>query len=289
MGWDGTLTASSAEGSEITHTPSGVSLAQYEIVPFTAPKGGIYRFTLSGSGGNKHGGSEPGGSYSSGGTGGKTVGYLLMKEGETVYVGAGGARCAAFVAKKTAAGIDAIGRENMLLMAGGAGSGGANWGETYNMKSGTGGNGGGESGTAGTWYAEPGGQSGTRGMAGGGGGYSNDGVSWWGGQGGDGYYSGSGGGAGAGGAGGSGYIGAGSVTLNGVTYTNSTTVGAGAAPNVNGLARVAFVARDVLPVTFNGVRLTDLIYNGVKVTSLIFNGTKLFARRMFGEVERCLA
>ena len=265
MGWDGTLTASSAEGSEITHMPSGVSVAQYEIVPFTAPKGGIFRFTLSGSGGNKHNGNEPGGSYSNGGTGGKTVGYLLMKEGETVYVGAGGARCAAFVSKKTAAGIDAIGRENMLLMAGGAGSGGANWGEQYNMKSGTGGNGGGESGTAGTWYAEPGG------------------------QGGDGYFSGSGGGAGAGGAGGSGYIGAGSVTLNGVTYTNSTTAGAGAAPNVNGLARVAFVARDVLPVTFNGVRLTDLIYNGTKVTSLIFDGTKLFARRMFGEVERCLA
>ena len=45
---------------------------------------------------------------------------------------------------------------------------------------------------------------------------------------------------------------------------------------------------DLIPVTFNNVQLSELIYNRTKVTSLIFNGTKLFARKIYGEVKRCV-
>ena len=226
MSWNGTLTADSAEGSEITHAPSGVSSGQYEIVPFTAPKGGVYRFTLLGSGGNTHG-TE--GSRSPGGVGGNAIGYRLMQAGETVYIGAGGPRC------------------------------GANWGQSYNLKSSAGGDGGGTTGgtaksggngTPGTG----GGQSGTVGnMAGNGGIYNNeDDTSFWGGAGGDGYYGGKNGTGSSGGGGGSGYPGTEQVTVNGVTYTGSTTQGGGASSDANGSARVAFIAPDTIPVVFDG-------------------------------------
>ena len=291
MSWNGTLTADSAEGSEITHAPNGVSSGQYEIVPFTAPKGGVYRFTLLGSGGNTHG-TE--GSRSPGGTGGLTVGYRLMQAGETVYIGAGGPRCAAFVSQAAGVSLEGIGRANMLLMAGGGGEGGANWGQSYNLKSSAGGDGGGTTGgtaksggngTPGTG----GGQSGAIGnMAGNGGVYNNeDDTSFWGGAGGDGYYGGKNGTGSSGGGGGSGYPGTEQVTVNGVTYTGSTTRGGGASSDANGSARVAFIAPDTIPVVFNGTRLTALYLDGVKVTSLIVDGVRLYMRKW--RRKMCLA
>lgn len=292
MGWNGTLTADSAEGSEITHAPSGVTTGKYEIVLFTAPKGGIYRFTLIGSGGDTYGISD--GSRSPGGKGGRTVGYRLMKTGETVYVGAGGPRCAAFAASRTAGTLDGIGRASMLMMAGGGGEGGANYGQPYGMKSSAGGDGGGATGgtakyggtgTPGTG----GGQSGATGnMTGNAGEYGNeDDTSFWGGAGGDGYYGGKNGTGSSGGGGGSGYLGTAQVTVNGVTYTGSTTQGGGAASDVNGSARVAFIAPDTIPVVFGGTRLTALYLNGVKATSLIVDGVKLYMRRW--RRKMCLA
>ena len=273
MSWNGTLTADSAEGSEITHAPSGVSSGQYEIVPFTAPKGGVYRFTLLGSGGNTHG-TE--GSRSPGGTGGNTIGYRLMQAGETIYIGAGGPRCAAFVSQAAGASLEGIGRANMLLMAGGGGEGGGTTGGTAKSGgNGTPGTGGGQSGTVGN-------------MAGNGGVYNNeDDTSFWGGAGGDGYYGGKNGTGSSGGGGGSGYPGTEQVTVNGVTYTGSTTQGGGASSDANGSARVAFIAPDTIPVVFDGTRLTALYLNGVKVTSLIVDGVKLYMRKW--RRKMCLA
>ena len=64
--------------------------------------------------------------------------------------------------------------------------------------------------------------------------------------------------------------------------------GGQAAAGGSGIVILRGTQDDLIPAVFNGTQLSELYFNGVKVTSLIFNGTKLFARRMFGEVKRCL-
>ena len=82
------------------------------------------------------------------------------------------------------------------------------------------------------------------------------------------------------GAGGSGYIGGvPSFEYKGVSYNASTTTGSTAATG-NGSAKLTFVAKSTLPVTFNGTTLERIVFNGVEVESLIVNGVKLFMERM---------
>ena len=286
MGWNGTLSASSAVGSAITYTPDTTSEGAYTVASFTAPKKGIYRFILMGSGGTYNGNHSDGVS-AAGGTGGLTTGYLLLEAGQTIYIGAGGPCSAVFVSKVTGTALKNIAAENLYFVAGAGGGGGANWGQPYNMKAGTGGVGGGLTGAAGG-----GGGVGTPGSGGtqtsgygygygGGGGYSNsDDTSFHAGRGGDGYYGGTGAGGSQGGGGGSGYIYTDSIKAGSKTYTNSTQQGGGAGSNANGSVEVSYYARAELPVIFNGVTLECLIFNGVEVESLIYDGVKLFFRKL---------
>ena len=52
MGWNGSLTANSAVGNAITYTPDTTAAHGYTAGAFSAPKKGIYSFTLKGSGGH---------------------------------------------------------------------------------------------------------------------------------------------------------------------------------------------------------------------------------------------
>ena len=285
MGWSGSLNADSALGSAITFTPDTTTAHGYTVGTFTAPKKGIYRFILKGSGGSYNGYHSDGVS-SAGGTGGYTVGYLLLEANETVYIGAGGTCSAAFVSGETGAALKNIAKEKLYFVAGGGGGGGARWGFDDN-KSGPGGNGGGTSGeTAPNGYGGLG--SGTGGSQTGGyaygvgapGGYGNDGASYHRGDGGDGLYGGRAGafsgGLAQGGGGGSGYIYTSSLTTGGNTYTNSTQQGGGAGNNARGSVEVTYYALDVIPIIFNGTQLTKLIYNGTAIEHLIYNGQQLY-------------
>ena len=147
MGWNASLSASSALGSAITFTPDTTTEGAYTVAAFTAPKKAVYRFLIKGSGGTV---TNNGGSSSAGGTGGTTTGYLLLEAGQKVYVGAGGPCSAAFVSKVTGSKLSSIAKENLYFVAGGGGGGGAMWGQQWNMKSGPGGNGGGSSGASGS-------------------------------------------------------------------------------------------------------------------------------------------
>lgn len=289
MGWSGSLTSSSAVGSEITFTPDSGDVATYTTTSFKAPKKGVYRFTLNGSGGRVNtSGHNPG----AGGAGGKTVGYLLLEENQTVYIGAGTTCCAAFVSKikaSTLAGTSS--KSNLYFVAGGGGEGGDEWGASWYQAGFDGGAGGGTSGAAGSDGGANTGKTAKGGTQSSGyaygtgetGGYknSND-ISYWRGRGGDGLYGGyagtraSFGSDAAGGGGGSGYIYTSSITVNGQSYSNSTTQGGGAASNKKGSVKVRYHAVAELPITFNGTKITELIFNGTKVTSVIYNGTKLF-------------
>ena len=295
MGWSGSLTESSAVGSAITFTPDTTTAHGYTVGTFTAPKKGIYRFILKGSGGSYNGYHSDGVS-SAGGTGGYTVGYLLLEANQTVYIGAGGTCSAAFVSGETGAALKNIAKEKLYFVAGGGGGGGARWGFDDN-KSGPGGNGGGTSGeTAPNGYGGLG--SGTGGSQTGGyaygvgapGGYGNDGASYHRGDGGDGLYGGYAGafsgGLAQGGGGGSGYIHTGSVTAGSKTYTNATQQGGGAGSNTRGSVEVSYHARAELPVIFNGTAIERLIFNGVEVESLIYDGVKLFMRSMAKRMRR---
>ena len=329
MGWSGSLTSSSAVGASITFTPDNpesVSLTSnftnvptyagnYHVTSFTAPKKGVYKFVLKGSGGARINASKIDGTSATlggetGGTGGTTTGYLLLEANQTVYVGAGGVCRAAFVSSTNGSSLAAISSGNLYFVAGAGGSGGG-WGDAnnwtgYNCIALAGGNGGGSSGAAGATYSDSiyGGKGGTSsaggagGMAGGtgigntgtygtGGNSAGNGVSnYWGlgGRGGDGYYGGGGGcsrakssyGRGCGGGGGSGYVKTSSLTYNGVTYTSSTSQGGGAGCNGAGSVTITLQAVGELPITYNGTKLTELYYNGTKITSLIYNGTKIF-------------
>lgn len=291
MGWSGSLSASSAVGSAITYTPDTTTSHGYTVGTFTAPKKGVYRFILKGSGGAYY---DSDGSSSNGGAGGYTVGYLLLETGQTVYVGAGGTCSAAFVSKATGSALKDITRSNLYFVAGAGGGGGARWGEPYNMKSGPGGAGGGTSGAAGSGGQAGGTQSsGYAYGVGGSGGYGNDGASYHRGDGGDGLYGGYAGafssGTAQGGGGGSGYLHTGSVKIGSKTYTNTTQQGGGAGSNEKGSVQVSYYARAELPVTFDGTMLERLIYNGTEVECLIFNGTKLFMKRLRNLMRRCLS
>ena len=290
MGWSGSLSANSAVGSAITYTPDTTTSHGYTVGTFTAPKKGVYRFILKGSGGT-YNGYYSDGSSSNGGEGGYTVGYLLLEAGQTVYVGAGGTCSAAFVSGATGSALKDIAQSSLYFVAGAGGSGGARWGEPYNMKSGPGGAGGGTSGTAGSGGQAGGTQSsGYAYGVGGIGGYGNDGASYHRGDGGDGLYGGYAGafssGMAHGGGGGSGYLHTGSVKIGSKTYTNTTQQGGGAGSNSTGSVVVEYYARAELPVNLDGTTLERIIFNGVEVESLIVDGVKMYFRRMIERLFR---
>ncbi len=296
MGWNGSLTASSAAGTAITFTPDTSGIGAYTVAAFTAPRRGVYRFDCKGSGG--HNGitdtvQTPGTGIGTGGEGGRTSYHLLLDAGQTVYVGAGGPCSAAFVASVTGASLSAIAKERVHCIAGGGGGAGAQWGAHVNAwGGGDGGAGGGASGAAGT-SKMPNCEGGGGGTQTGGHAYgegdegrygNSENTSSRSGRGGDGLYGGwmgatLGAGGAAGGGGGSGYIAVASLTVDGTAYANTTAQGGGAGANQKGSVQVTCLAAGELPVVFNGTRLSALIYNGVRVGSLIYNGTKLYCRR----------
>lgn len=315
MGWNTELTAASAAGDEATYFPDTSDVHGYTSAVFTAPKKGIYRFTLRGSGGHAR---HTFGEQAAGGVGGLTVGYMLLEAGQTVYVGCGGPCSAAWAATANPgnAGVSAIAQGSLLFVAGAGGGGGSTWGEDKNGFCGTGGAGGGSSGADGVSNNGKHGTGGTQ--SAGGTGYNHDsepknnggygigsravytnnqddngyGGAGTGGDGGDGYY---GGGAGQsvgneranGGGGGSGYViawAAAGMTVAGKTYYATTQQGGGAASNCAGSVAVAYHAAAELPVSFNGTRLTKLIFNGTEVASLIYNGTTVY----IGRCRACL-
>ena len=312
MGWSGSLTASSAIGAAITFTPGTTTMGGYTVSSFTAPKKGVYKFTLKGSGGATGDSSRTG--RAEGGEGGLTDGYLLLESGAKVYVGAGGPCSAAFVSSSTGTALSAVTQANLYFVAGAGGQGGAAGGKYQKVTAG--GAGGGTKGadglstTTGTIYT--GGKGGTQ-TSGGAGGqrpnansfggpgnkgaygvggswfyYNNDDISAEAGRGGDGYYGGGSGGAAAqgetgsalGGGGGSGYVKTASLSVAGKTYASATQQGGGAAAGARGSVIVTYYALAELPVRFNGTQLTKLIFNGTEVKSLIYNGQTIFARRL---------
>lgn len=222
MAWTGSITASSGVNANATFTPDTAAEGAYSVSSFTAPKKGVYRFDLKGSGGVTS--SSSGGAK--GGEGGLTVGYKIMEKNETVYVGAGGPRCAAFVHSKSVGSLaETLGNGTLYFVAGGGGNSGYGFNSSYGQNFITsGGHGGGDSGGEGSFSgngtATPGkggtqsagGEAGVGGSssykaasgtygAGGKGAHDEDiepnwgGVGWvGGGNGGDGYYGGGGGG-----------------------------------------------------------------------------------------------
>lgn len=313
MGWNGSLTASSEVGAVITFTPDTSTEGGYTVSSFVAPKKGIYRFQLYGSGGTK--GYLDGTTYvGAGGQGGYTDGYLLLEKDQTIYVGAGGTCSAAFVSSATGTKLSAISKSSLYFVAGAGGGGGAaidnEYGTGWNCCYVAGGIGGGTSGgtsqldyfIGGTGGSQTSGGTagGESGNLGGNGAYGVGGTAGirydWGnyvgkgGRGGDGYYGGGGGhgfayyddslevggGRGYGGGGGSGYVKTASLTVGDKTYTSTTVSGSGSASNTKGKVIVTYYARTELPVVFNGTTLEKIIFNGVEITSLIYNGTKLF-------------
>lgn len=278
MGWSGSLSASSAVGSAITYTPDTSGVGSYTVGTFKAPKKGVYRFQLKGSGGQAQHDWSTGGTP---GAGGNTTGYLLLEANQTVYIGAGGPGSAAFVAKAAGSSLANIAKANLHFVAG-AGGGNGNGDSGRGAAGGKGGGSAGEKG--GEYWGTPGdGATQTSGYAygtGEPGRYTNrDDVSCWGGRGGDGLYGGYCGKEGCvGGGGGSGYVYSGSLTVNGKTYASSTAQGGGAAAGSNGSVVVTYYAQAELPVTFDGVKLTQILFNGTQVGSLIVDGVKLFMR-----------
>ncbi len=321
MGWNGALTQNSALGDSITFTPDTSTTGEYTVSSFTAPRKGVYRFQLMGSGG-AIGEKINHNAYAqrAGGIGGLTDGYLLLEKGQTVFVGAGGPCSAAFVSSVTGGKLSEIAKDDLHFVAGGGGQGGA-YGESlnntgWNCKASQGGNGGGESGAA----SSDGGKGGTQSAGGAAGGsdvrhegaagaYGTGGAgayaNWMeytaaGGRGGDGLYGGGGGHAythmsvdpnftqksarGWGGGGGSGYVKTETLTVRDNTYTSTTSQSGGAESNTNGSVKVTYHARAELPVRFDGAMIERLFFNGTEVGSLVFNGVKLFMRRW----TRCL-
>lgn len=310
MGWSGSLTSSSALGSAITFTPDTTTMGGYTVSSFTAPKKGVYKFTLKGSGGAA--GNSERASHAAGGVGGLTTGYLLLESGAKVYVGAGGTCSAAFVSSSTGTALSAVAQANLYFVAGAGGQGGA--GGDANSSVGAGGAGGGTTGAAGeTKSSYTGGGGGTQtaggssgsspngayGAQGAAGSYGTGGAAIYhnmetsanGGRGGDGLYGGASGGAsgyyaytkgcyGLGGGGGSGYVKTASLSVAGKTYASATQQGGGAAAGARGSVVVTYYALAELPVRFNGTQLTKLIFNGTEVKSLIYNGQTIFARRL---------
>lgn len=227
MGWTGSITASDGVGAETTFTPDTEAEGAYSVSYFDAPKKGVYRFDLCGSGGAN--GDDPQGG-APGGRGGLTVGYKVMEEGERVYVGAGGPRSAAFVHSTSVQSLaQTLENGTLFFVAGGGGNGGRGYkGKSHHENFITaGGDGGGASGAdggfsgngtatpgqggtqssggaAGTGQHTSGGgkeyvaHAGTYGAGGEGAQDQNSAIGWVsGGKGGDGYYGGGGGGCAA--------------------------------------------------------------------------------------------
>ena len=318
MGWNTALTATSAVGDGATYYPDTMDAHGYTSAAFTAPKKGIYRFTLKGSGGYARANL---GRHAAGGEGGLTDGYLLLESGQTVYVGCGGPCSAAWAASANPgnAGVAALSQSSLYFVAGGGGGGGSTWGENGTGPCGTGGAGGGSAGGDGGNVS--GGRNGTGGtQSAGGTGYNSDNDPWnngaygvgskgvytnnddengsggsgTGGDGGDGYYGGgAGGSAGSdhanGGGGGSGYVHAATLSVAGKSYVSATSQGGGAASNSAGSVTVTFAAVAELPVSFNGTQLTQLIFNGSEVSGLVYNGTTIFAGRYKACLKRMAA
>ncbi|MBR5560173.1 MAG: hypothetical protein IKU73_02025 [Clostridia bacterium] len=310
MAWSASLTPGSALGEKITFTPDTSAEGEYTVASFAAPRKGVYRFELMGSGGKRE--------SAAGGTGGKTDGYLLLDMGQTVYVGAGGAGSAAFVASQNAESLASVPKAALFFVAGAGGGGGKSAYYESDKKGAVtaGGHGGGVSGT----QASGGGKGGTQEAGGAGYGDQSDGTlpvdgaygagglggsdnsypvgTCTGGRGGDGYYGGGGGGANAstnsatginngyayGGGGGSGYVKTAALTVLGRTYASVTEQGGGAASDGNGSVAVTYYARCELPIRFDGAAVERLFFNGTEIGSLVYNGVKLFMRRWM----RCL-
>lgn len=299
MGWNGSLSSSSAVGASITYYSDTSSEGAYSVSSFTAPKKGIYRFQLYGSGGTN--------ATASGGQGGNTVGYLLLEAGSTVYIGAGGTCSATFVSSASGGKLSAIAKANLYFVAGAGGAGGSGPTDVDTVNIQRGGNGGGTSGSSGTGGSGGGTQTsggaagtdwrdgdypsaGSYGTGGAGGADHSQGIWCSGGRGGDGLYGGGGGTANAvtnsstgetgsyafGGGGGSGYIYTSTLVVGNKTYTSTTSQGSGASAGSNGYVVVTYYDRSEIPVIFNGTQIEKIIFNGVEIESLIFNGTKLF-------------
>ena len=116
MGWSASLDISSKVGSSVVFTPDTTSSHGYTVSVFQAPKKGVYRFRLYGSGGYSRTPENANWSSSPGGTGGSTEGYLLLEAGDTVYVGAGGAYSAAFVSRTSGAALKNIAKEDLYFV-----------------------------------------------------------------------------------------------------------------------------------------------------------------------------
>ena len=273
----------------------------YSMQSVTIPSDGIYLLECWGPGGSEGGTS---GGYSSG--------YKKLLKGTVVYVCVG--QCAAgrstqeewgnrynggqdgsasenpshWSGKHPGAGCTHMAlvsgvlaslserRDEVLIVAGGAGASAFDIDGKDTFGSGVGGAGGGLSGYKGSSEVQPGTQ--TTGYAFGLGGpsitagsqdaygKSGGGAGWYGGH--AGRY---------GGAGGSGYIGGvPAFTFNGVVYKPTTTTGAGQPPLSDGAAKITKVSDLYIPVIFNGTHLQNIIFNGTAIEHLIFNGTQLY-------------
>lgn len=302
MGWSGSITSGSAVGTAATYSSDTTTEHAYSVGSFKAPKKGIYRFQLYGSGGKKEADRVSYASCGEGGQGGYTDGYLLLEANQVVYVGAGGVCSAAFASSATGSKLSAISASALYFVAGAGGGGGAAWdartnyGDVGGAGGGTTGGGGSRGGTQTAGGSGPdNGSSSDDGKYGAGatGGYGNvNDTSYVRGDGGDGYYGGGAGtggeGWGQGGGGGSGYVKTASITYNGKTYTSTTTQGGGMASNTAGRVIVTYYAASELPVSFNGTKLTKIIFNGTEVGSLVFNGTKIYFKNLLGRWRRCL-
>ena len=262
---------------------------------FTAPQKGIYRLEVWGA----RGAPGHGGGYQCGGYG---CGYRLMEKGEVIYIccgqaGSQGAKAFSYNGGATGAAnagalggsgggathmatmtgtLEAIGSGNLskiLVVAGGSGGGNRGWGGY--KASGTAGGGAqsdtcgdssvfgkGVAGTASTWLEDL--EYACCCGGGGGGLYGGSAEGLW-------YGS---------GRGGCGYIGGvPAFTYGGVTYAPSWMTDDQSASG-DGFARITFVKKGELPISFNGTMLQKLIFNGTEVTGLIVNGTRLFFERL---------
>ena len=310
MGWTGSLTASSAVGSEMTFSPDTSTMGEYTVSTFTAPRKGIYRFDLKGSGGATGAKSKGGYSVSgagkyeraSGGIGGKTTGYLLLEKGETVHVGCGGTCSAAFVSSSTGTTLANVKKANLYFVAGAGGQGGTYVDDInstgYNCYATAGGNGGGTSGKAGASYSSNvGGGGGTQSAGGVAGGDSSDakgsnGAYGTGGSN-DKAYAQYGGGAylGIGGRGGDGYYGGGSgqaYVADNAARSNGGGGGSGyvkTASFVHGETEyksstsegsgAAAGKKGSIVVTYYARAELPVTFNGTKLEKIIFNGTEI--------------
>ena len=306
MGWSGKIDSTSALGTSTTFTPGTTAMGAYTVSTFTAPKKGIYKFSLKGSGGASQ---SEGNANGAPGAGGSTEGYLILEAGQTVHIGAGGTCSAAFVAAATGAKLSEIPAAMLYFVAGAGGQGGAASSQNGgNNKVTSGGAGGGSTGAnAGLEYGTSSAGGGTQRAGGagsvgestggtgtygtGGNGVWNN-VSWsaWGGRGGDGYYGGGGGGAsgysggswGFGGGGGSGYVHKAQMIGGGKTLENTTKQGGGASGNSTGSVVVTYYALAEIPVLCDGLTLEKGYGDGEEFEHLMIDGVTIFCRKICG-------